>query len=466
MKKFLIFLVMLVFILLVGASFSQLDLKITTTPIEKKNVGDSFFFELIIKNLGEDKKNLTIEIDSLSNFSDFGPFELLETKKVLDLIKKDEEKKVTFNFKVKEDIKLDEYIFLGKIEFEEGGTKEIYNSHFPLKIIGKGGSLQFSSTPNVKATYETLIALSVNLKNTGNTEAREIKVKIKENDFFSEYITGKNTYLESLQAGKNATFTLRLKPHENVTPKTFNIPILVDYKDTSGNEYHIEEDATINIVSNSFVYFVRRILDFFYGIIPNYGIAIIFLTLLIKLIILPFTIQQIRNMSKTQMITPELQAIQKKYKDDPRKAQEEQMKLYKKYGINPTTGCLMSILPLPILLVLFSSLNGYVKLLEQKFLWINNLAAPDPTYLIPILVALTTLLQQWVSSGKDPNARIFMIMFPILIAYWALSFPSAISIYWIFYSIFSTVEYFFINKRYQEALKQIKKWWKRFLMLN
>ncbi len=81
MKKFLIFLVMLVFILLVGASFSQLDLKITTTPIEKKNVGDSFFFELIIKNLGEDKKNLTIEIDSLSNFSDFGPFELLETKK-------------------------------------------------------------------------------------------------------------------------------------------------------------------------------------------------------------------------------------------------------------------------------------------------------------------------------------------------------------------------------------------------
>ncbi len=457
MKKYLILSVMLVFFLLIGATFSQLDLKITTTPIEKKNVGDSFFFELIIKNLGEEKKNLTLDIGSLSNFSDFGPFELLETKKVLDLIKKEEEKKVTFNFKVKEDIKLDEYTFLGKVEFEEGGTKKIYNSHFPLKIIGKGGFLQFSATPNVKATYETLIALSVNLKNTGNTEAREIKVKIKENDYFSEYITGKNTYLESLQAGKNATFTLRLKPHENVTPKSFNIPIMVDYKDTSGNEYHIEEDATINIVSNSFVYFVRRILDFFYGIIPNYGIAIIFLTLLIKLIILPFTIQQIRNMSKTQMITPELQAIQKKYKDDPRKAQEEQMKLYKKYGINPTTGCLMSILPLPILLILFSSLNGYVKLLDQKFLWINNLAAPDPTYLIPILVALTTLLQQWVSSGKDPNARIFMIMFPILIAYWALSFPSAISIYWIFYSIFSTVEYFFINKRYQEALKQIKK---------
>lgn len=457
MKKYLILSVMLVFFLLIGATFSQLDLKITTTPIEKKNVGDSFFFELTIKNLGEEKKNLTIDIGSLSNFSDFGPFELLETRKVLDLIKKEEEKKVTFNFKVKEDIKLDEYTFLGKVEFEEGGTKKIYNSHFPLKIIGKGGFLQFSATPNVKATYETLIALSVNLKNTGNTEAREIKVKIKENDYFSEYITGKNTYLESLQGGKNATFTLRLKPHENVTPKSFNIPIIVDYKDTSGNEYHIEEDATINIVSNSFVYFVRRILDFFYGIIPNYGIAIIFLTLLIKLIILPFTIQQIRNMSKTQMITPELQAIQKKFKDDPRKAQEEQMKLYKKYGINPTTGCLMSILPLPILLILFSSLNGYVKLLDQKFLWINNLAAPDPTYLIPILVALTTLLQQWVSSGKDPNARIFMIMFPILIAYWALSFPSAISIYWIFYSIFSTVEYFFINKRYQEALKHIKK---------
>ncbi|MCX8094801.1 MAG: membrane protein insertase YidC [Caldisericia bacterium] len=457
MKRYLVLLGLLIFILFTGATFKELDLKITTSPIEKKNIGDNFYFELSLKNLGEEKKNLIIQIESLSNFSDFGPFELLETKKLLDSIKKDEEKKVTFNLRLKEDIKLDEYTFLGSIEYEEGGLKKFYKSHFPLKIVGKGGFLQFSSTPNVKATYETLIALSVNLKNTGNSEAREIKVKIKENDYFTEYITGKNTYLESLQPGKNATFTLRLKPNENVTPKSFNIPIMVDYKDASGNEYNIEEGATINIVSNSFVYFVRRILDFFYGIIPNYGIAIIFLTLLIKLIILPFTIQQIRNMSKTQMITPELQAIQKKYKDDPRKAQEEQMKLYKKYGINPTTGCLMSILPLPILLVLFSSLNGYVKLLDQKFLWINNLAAPDPTYLIPILVALTTLLQQWVSSGKDPNARIFMIMFPILIAYWALTFPSAISIYWIFYSIFSTVEYFFINKRYQEALSKIKK---------
>lgn len=457
MKKYLFCSLMLIFILSIGATFSQLDLKITTPPIEKKNLGETFYFELLIKNLGEEKRNLTISIDSLSNFSNFGPFELLETKKLIDAIKRDEEKKISFNLKVKDEIKLDEYIFLGSVEFEEGGIKKVYKSHFPLKIIGKGGFLQFSSTPNIKATYETLIALSVNLKNTGNSEAREIKVKIKDNEYFSEYITGKNTYLESLQPGKNATFTLRLKPHENVTPKSFNIPIVVDYKDITGNDYQIEEEATINIVSNSFVYFVRRILDFFYGIIPNYGVAIIFLTLLIKLIILPFTIQQIRNLSKTQMITPELQAIQKKYKDDPRKAQEEQMKLYKKYGINPTTGCLMSILPLPILLVLFSSLNGYVKLLDQKFLWINNLAAPDPTYLIPILVALTTLLQQWVSSGKDPNARIFMIMFPVLIAYWALSFPSAISIYWIFYSIFSTIEHFFINKRFKDSLNKIKK---------
>lgn len=457
MKKYLILLALITFVLFIGATFSELDVKIETSPIENKNVGETFNLELTLKNLGLDKNNLKIKIDALSNFSDFGPFDLIEREKDIVSLKKDEEKKIIFTIKVKDTIKLDEYTFLGSVEFEENGLKKIYKTHFPLKIIGKGGFLQFSSTPNVKATYETLIALNVNLKNSGKSEAKEIKVKLKENEYFVEYITGKNTYLESLQAGKNATFTLRLKPLENVTPKSYTIPIVVDYLDASGNSYHIEENATINIVSNSFVYFVRRILDFFYGIVPNYGIAIIFLTLLIKLIILPFTIQQIRNMSKTQMITPELQAIQKKYKDDPRKAQEEQLKLYKKYGINPTTGCLMSILPLPILLILFSSLNGYVKLLDQKFLWINNLAAPDPTYMIPILVALTTLLQQWVSSGKDPNARIFMIMFPILIAYWALTFPSAISIYWIFYSIFSTIEYFFINRRYQEALKQIKK---------
>jgi len=162
-------------------------------------------------------------------------------------------------------------------------------------------------------------------------------------------------------------------------------------------------------------------------------------------------------MSKTQALTPELKELQKKYKDDPKKAQEEQMKLYKKYGINPATGCLISILPLPILLILFSSLNGYVKLLDQPFLWVKNLAAPDPTYIIPILVAATTLLQQYLTTGKDPSSKIFMFIFPILIGYWALSFPTAISIYWIFYSIFSTIEFILVNRRYAKALEVIKK---------
>jgi YidC/Oxa1 family membrane protein insertase len=131
-------------------------------------------------------------------------------------------------------------------------------------------------------------------------------------------------------------------------------------------------------------------------------------------------------MSKTQALTPEPKELQKKYKDDPKKAQEEQMKLYKKYGINPATGCLISILPLPILLILFSSLNGYVKLLDQPFLWVKNLAIPDPTYIIPILVAATTLLQQYLTTGKD------LIKFYVNVSstYWLLCFvfSTAISI--------------------------------------
>jgi len=87
---------------------------------------------------------------------------------------------------------------------------------------------------------------------------------------------------------------------------------------------------------------------------------------------------------------------------------------------------------------------------------VKNLAAPDPTYIIPILVAVTTLLQQYLTTGKDPTSKIFMFMFPILIGYWALSFPTAISIYWIFYSIFSTIEFILVNRRYAKALEVIK----------
>ncbi|MGB9749617.1 MAG: membrane protein insertase YidC [Caldisericia bacterium] len=458
MKKILL-LSILVF-LLVGFSLAfagESELKIITLPVEKSATQNELKLNFTIENLGEEKNNVTIKLLSISDYSDFGPFEVKDSEIRIDKLLKNEKKTLFFDLFLKEAPSKDEYNFISKINYSIGELTKEYYTVINLSFTTKGGQVTFTAQPNLKVGFETLIALSSTIKNNGTTEVKDITIKLKENEYFSEYMQGKNVYLASLAAGKSATFTLRIKPHEKITSGTYETFLILSYKDANGNQYMYEQPATITIAASSFTYFVRRILDYLYGLIPNYGIAIIILTLLIKLILLPITIQQLRSMSKTQAITPELKAIQEKYKSDPKKAQEEQMKLYKKYGINPATGCIVSILPLPILLILFSSLNGYVKLLDQSFLWVKNLAAPDPTYIIPILVAATTLLQQYITTGKDPSAKVFMFMFPILIGYWALSFPSAISIYWIFYSIFSTVEYVFVNRRYAKALEQIKK---------
>lgn len=458
MKKILFLTILLLLILSFSSLFAkEADLVFTTEPIEKPPLQKDFKFNFNLENLGEEKKDLKIKLISVADYSNYGPFKANVDELIIDKISKNEKKILSFDLFVNEPLTKDQYNFIVQVSFLVGEEKNSFFTILPLTFTTKGGQVVFTTTPNVKVGLETLIAFTATIKNNGTSEVKEVSVKLKENEYFSEYMEGKNVYLESLAQGKSATFTLRIRPHENVTPGTYETFLILSYKDINGNQYLYEQPATININASSFTYFVRRILDFLYRIVPNYGVAIIILTLLIKIILLPFTIQQLKSMSKTQALAPELQAIQKKYKDDPRKAQEEQAKLYKKYGINPATGCLLSILPLPILLILFSSLNGYVKLLDQPFLWVKNLAAPDPIYLIPILVAATTLIQQLITTGKDPSAKIFIFMFPILIGYWALSFPSAISIYWIFYSIFSTIEYIFVNRRFVKAVQEVKK---------
>ena len=455
MKKKLIFLILP--IILFGLAFSfgpKMDVKITTLPVEKPSVGESFSMKINLENLGIDKENLVVSIDSLSNYEDLGPFEIQNTKVEIPTLKSKEKKEISFNLKVKEELTEDEFLFIGRIKYSEEGEEKKYNVVFPLSFSSKAGILSFTKPPYSKVSLETLVSLSGSLKNTGNKEVKDVVVKVGNTDFFTEYMKGKNVRIETIKPGKSVTVTLMLAPTDKVVPKDYTVPIVVEYKDSDGVSYIYEEKATIRVVKNSFTYFVRRILDFFYGFTKNYGIAVILLTLIVKLILFPFTFQQLKSMSKTQELSPMIQELQKKYNDDPKKLQEEQMKLYKKYGINPATGCLMALLPLPIFFILFTSLNGYVKLLNQSFLWIHNLAAPDPTYVIPVLVAGTTLLQQWMMGGaKDQSSKMMMFMFPLLIGYWSLNFPTAVSIYWISFSVFSTLEYSLIKRKYGHLMK-------------
>ena len=127
---------------------------------------------------------------------------------------------------------------------------------------------------------------------------------------------------------------------------------------------------------------------------PSYGIAIIMLTIIIKLVLSPLTAKQIRSMEGMQLLQPKIKELQKKYKGNQKKMQEEMSKLYREMGVNPLSGCLPILIQMPFLVSIFYALRSYpYDPAYESFLWLSNLGQPDETYILPVLSALSTLIR-------------------------------------------------------------------------
>lgn len=181
---------------------------------------------------------------------------------------------------------------------------------------------------------------------------------------------------------------------------------------------------------------------------PSYGIAIIILTLGIKLILAPLTVKQIKSMKGMQKLQPRIKEIQAKYKNNPQKVQEEMGKLYKELGINPLSGCLPLIVQMPFLISIFYALQGFPYIpTYESFLWLESLGHPDPMYILPALSALTTFLVSKQTSGEDNmQQKVMQVFMPLFIGYISLQFPSGLVIYWVVSNIFQYLQQVLIFK--------------------
>ncbi len=205
---------------------------------------------------------------------------------------------------------------------------------------------------------------------------------------------------------------------------------------------------------------LQWLLFLFYGFTGNYGIAIIFLTLLIYGVLSPLTFKQFESMHKMQLIQPEIQAIQKKFKNDPKKLQMEIMKVYKEHKVSPLSGCLPMIVQLPIIFILYRALLGFPFYENPSFLWISDLSKPN----VPLLLALGGMmfLQQRISqklqAGPQQQAGMAKMMqfFPLFLIVILWSLPSGVMLYWFTSTSFSIVQQFFINKK-TSAVRTTKK---------
>ncbi len=210
--------------------------------------------------------------------------------------------------------------------------------------------------------------------------------------------------------------------------------------------------------------FVLHTLKFFHSIIPNYGIAIILLTLLVRLITFPLTIAQTKQGVKMQQHMPAIQKIREKHKGNAQKANLEIMEYYKREGVNPLSGvmgCFPVFLQMPIFISLFNVLGRAVELKGAPFFgWIHDLALPDVVMdsfqvpyvfpvgltILPFFMAITMFFQMKLSI-KDPNQKAMVWLMPVMMFLFSCAFPSGLVLYWTVSNLFTIGQtYFYTNK--------------------
>ncbi|MCR4430276.1 MAG: YidC/Oxa1 family membrane protein insertase [Tepidanaerobacteraceae bacterium] len=202
---------------------------------------------------------------------------------------------------------------------------------------------------------------------------------------------------------------------------------------------------------------MKQLLDFIFAYTKSYGLAIIGITVLIKIILLPLSFQQFHSMKKMQQIAPLQKKIQEKYKNDKEKLNREIMKLYQENKVNPMGGCLPLLIQFPFIIALFRLLQSY-NFGQAGFLWLKDLGAPDATYILPILAAVTTYLSSKIATPQSPDnannsTNIIMSLF---IGWMAIKFASGLALYWVVSNIMQIIQQIIIMRSPAPVKEDVK----------
>ena len=205
--------------------------------------------------------------------------------------------------------------------------------------------------------------------------------------------------------------------------------------------------------------FVVHVLNAIYGVVGNYGIALIIVTFLMRIIVFPLTLKQEKSMKKMRDLQPELEKIKEKYKDNPQELQRRTAEIYKENGVNPLGGCLPLLIQMPIFVALYYAFIGDAIPADAKFLWFT-LKQPDRLFmlgkfafnLLPILNVGVTFIQQKImtsaTSGQETNQQMqsMLYMMPLMMLFIFYNMPSGVTLYYLVSGALSLVQQYFILK--------------------
>ena len=281
------------------------------------------------------------------------------------------------------------------------------------------------------------------------------------------FITG--NYYDLPEKGFEKDYSIALKmavKNDKSERNKFNVYLgPVDYEILKGYDMNLQSTMRFSLdflVRPIAQYAILPFFLFLHKFISNWGIVIIIFSIVMKVVLTPFTRYQMKSMKKMGELQPKMNALKEKYKDDPQKQQQMLMKMYKDEKINPAGGCLPMLLQLPILYALFGVFSSTIELRQAYFgLWIHDLAVPDVILKLPftiplfgvdyfsglaLLMGVTMFIQQKMTV-KDPKQMAMVYIMPIMLTFLFTTLPAGLNLYYFMFNLLSIIEQYYITKK-------------------
>ena len=242
--------------------------------------------------------------------------------------------------------------------------------------------------------------------------------------------------------------------------QTLSLPLYVGPLDLKGTEA-VAEGLVLAKDYGVFYIFATPlfwVIDQLHGLVGNWGWAIVLLTVMLKAVFFPLTAASYKSMAKMRVLAPRMAALKDTYGTDRMKYQQAVMEMYKTEKVNPMGGCLPILIQIPVFMGLYWSLLASVELRGAPWvLWIQDLARPDPYYILPIIMAATMILQTYLNPPPaDPMQAKMMKIMPVIFSVMFFFFPAGLVLYWVVNNILSMSQQYFINKNIEASTKAAK----------
>ncbi|HOI73092.1 MAG TPA: membrane protein insertase YidC [Syntrophales bacterium] len=446
-----------------GATLKSLKLKGYRETIQQ----DSPLVEMVDVKTGMPRPLTMTFPESDLSVPGESPFEVSTTS--LDLTAAQESRSLTFSVTYPGEIRIDKTFTFHPTKYVI--DLEVKTTNLSGRPLNQNGSLNWTQYVDPKAETDSYTHLGPITMVGKSVELQEIK-KIEttkllgpniawtgfENKYFIAAMVPQNPSLSSVSLGKDGRdmTTVSLRGPKNLIPPGqagyFLYSLFLGPKDHGllkaqgvGLEDAVDFGSWLKWLAMPLLW----VLNFIYKYLPNYGIAIIVLTLIIKIIFWPLGNISYRSMKEMQKLQPKMKEIQEKFKNDRQRLSQETMALYKAHKINPMSGCLPMLIQIPVFFGLYKALMYAIELRHSPLIWwIQDLSAKDPYYITPVIMGATMWLQQKMTpSTGDAMQQKIMLWMPVIFTFLFLNFPSGLVVYWLFNNIFSIGQQYYINKK-------------------